>query len=215
MAYDYPIDPQFQIASKIILAIYGLTALWGLVSYILGSFGHYRIAKRRGIHHAWLAWIPIGKSWILGCISDQYRYIARNENTHRRTVLLILSIVTKLLGGASGVLGVLNGMGVLANLADANDAAILRILAAVAIPSLIGAVCGLVMLIFTYISYYDLYLSCTPDNCVLFLVLSILFPVTIPFFVFAVRNKDGGMPPRKGYDIPGQPQWHPGRENEM
>ena len=48
-----------------------------------------------------------------------------------------------------------------------------------------------------YIAMYDIYTSCDPQNNILFLVLSILFSVTEPFFLFFSRNKDGGMPPRK------------------
>ena len=36
----------------------------------------------------------------------------------------------------------------------------------------------------TYIAYYDVFKSCKPKNAVLFLVLSIVFDVTLPFFVF-------------------------------
>ena len=42
--------------------------------------------------------------------------------------------------------------------------------------------------------YYDLYCSCDPNNSVLFLILSIVFSGIMPFFVFACRNKDNGIP---------------------
>ena len=49
-----------------------------------------------------------------------------------------------------------------------------------------------------------------PGNCVLFLVLSIIFNVTEPFFLFFNRNKDLGMPPRRQepqYVPPQEPVW--------
>lgn len=48
-----------------------------------------------------------------------------------------------------------------------------------------------------YMALYDIYLSCDPRNSVMYLVLSIVFGVTKPFFLFFNRNKDAGMPPRK------------------
>ena len=51
--------------------------------------------------------------------------------------------------------------------------------------------------IFQYISYYDLFCSSKPENATLFLVLGIIFPVTLPFFLFVCRKCDNGMPPRK------------------
>ncbi|MEI3416017.1 MAG: hypothetical protein V8Q43_00305 [Christensenellaceae bacterium] len=54
---------------------------------------------------------------------------------------------------------------------------------------------GIILTVFTYITYYKVYRSCSPDNAVLFLVLSILFSFLTPFFLFACRNKDDGLAP--------------------
>ena len=48
-----------------------------------------------------------------------------------------------------------------------------------------------------YMAMYDLYTSCAPENNVAFLVLSIIFRVTEPFFIFFNRDNDKGMPPRR------------------
>ena len=61
-----------------------------LALFILQGFGLYSIARRRGIHHAWLAWVPIGNRWVLGSVSDQYQHLAQNKVTSRRKIMLIL-----------------------------------------------------------------------------------------------------------------------------
>jgi hypothetical protein len=48
-----------------------------------------------------------------------------------------------------------------------------------------------------YMALYDLFVSCDPNNGVLFLVLSILISMAMPICMFICRKKDGGMPPRK------------------
>ena len=48
-----------------------------------------------------------------------------------------------------------------------------------------------------YMALYDIFRSLDPGNAVLYLVLSILFSPTEPFFLFFNREKDLGMPPRK------------------
>ena len=48
-----------------------------------------------------------------------------------------------------------------------------------------------------YMALFDIYRSMDPGNAVLYLVLSILFSPTEPFFLFFNREKDLGMPPRK------------------
>ena len=50
--------------------------------------------------------------------------------------------------------------------------------------------------VFAFISLYYVYKSCNPDTAVVFLVLSIVIPATMPFFLLADRNLDRGMPPQ-------------------
>ena len=64
------------------------SSLISIATYVLTSLALYSIAKRRGIHKPWIAWIPIIQVWTLGCISDQYRQVALCETKNRRKVLL-------------------------------------------------------------------------------------------------------------------------------
>lgn len=59
----------------------------------------------------------------------------------------------------------------------------------------IGWLVGVALLVFMYMALYRIYKSCSPDNAVLLLVLSIIFSVITPFVLFALRNKDEGMIP--------------------
>lgn len=68
--------------------------LLNLAVYVLMSLGLYTIAKRRGIHKPWMAWIPVGNMWILGCIADQYRHVALQQEKNRRRTLLVLNLIT-------------------------------------------------------------------------------------------------------------------------
>ena len=181
---------------SIFLAIYLLimffvTAFY-VVCYILHSLGLYTIASRRGIRHSWLAWLPVGNVWILGSIADQYQYVAKGKIKSRRKLLLGLNI--GLIAAATGWIVALLVIAIM------SEGAVGGVLAAVLI-ILLGYLAFLIMavvtLVYQYICCYDLYNSCNPGNAVLFLVLSIIFPVTLPFFVFACRKKDLGMPPRK------------------
>ena len=172
-----------------------------LISYVFTSLGYYTLAKRRGLNKPWLAWIPVGNVWIMGSLSDQYRYVTRGRVTNKRKVLLILDIVTTVLS----VLVLVQTAGILAEAIplmdqfDVSEAQLASIgLKAVGMMGicLVMLVFAIVYAVFTYIAIYDVFRSCDPDNSVLFLVLSILLGVVYPFFVFACRNKDLGMPPR-------------------
>lgn len=68
--------------------------LISLAVYVFTALALYTMAKRRGIKNPWLAWIPFANAWLLGCVSDQYRAVARGETKYRRRVLLWTEIMT-------------------------------------------------------------------------------------------------------------------------
>ena len=72
---------------ELLSAVSGWSTLPSLVSlavYIFSALGLYTIAQRRGLRNSWLAWIPVANVWILGSLSDQYRYVVRNEVRSKR-----------------------------------------------------------------------------------------------------------------------------------
>ena len=187
--------------SVFMTACWILTVGFSVVLYVLQSAGSYGIAKRRGIHHPWLAWIPVGILWIWGCISDQFQYLVKGRIRNRRKVLLTLGLVILGLAVAWGVV-----MGFLiAGLVERAFTVSLEQTVAELLPLMLAAlgllavlaVVQLVMTILQYIVLYNVYYSCDPANSVMFEVLSIVFPGTLPFFLFFSRKRELGMPPRK------------------
>lgn len=182
----------------------------GIAAYVLTALALYTLAKRRGIDNAWFSWVPVLKLWIIGSLSDQYRYVVKGQIKSKRKVLVVLSIVSMVLTVAivivSGMAVAQVAASVFTNVSE--DVLLGRIV------GLILTVCGLALplagvgiaaAVIQYMAVYDIYTSCDPENSVLFLVLSIVFSITQPFFLFFSRNKDKGMPPRK--PEPQQPQY--------
>ena len=192
------------------------SAVFGIATYVLSSLAIYTIAKRRGLNKPWLAWIPVVNCWLLGSLSDQYRYVVKGENKSKRKSLLTLSVLTMVLSLTIGVLAVVVMVqGISGAASGVSDAYLLETIMGplVGVLGLCLPLVGVAIAyaIIYYMALYDIYKSLDPSNCVLFLVLSILFGVTEPFFLFFNRNKDLGMPPRKdeSVNIPEQSQWQP------
>ena len=174
----------------IFLTILGVVLVCCLVGWIIRALSLHSIAKRRGIRNAWLAWIPVGSHWILGCVADQYQHLVQGKVTSRRKIMLILGAVSMVLYTVVygfSFMQVFAEMGVLP-VEQAATAAL-----AGAIPSMLGSVVGIVTLVFYHICNYDLYRSCRPNGATAFLVLGIIFAVCEPFFYLACRKKDLGM----------------------
>lgn len=209
MMFDsYGLDPAESVASIVFLVVYfGIYLLmfaFSILSYVLSSRGAQVIAKRRGIHHSWLAWIPLGNVWLLGSISDQYQYVVKGRIRNRRKLLLILSLVIVLAVAPLYAFGLGCFGAEMDGLTDPTFAQIGTILLFVFGVILLLSAITIVYSIFLYMAYYDLFASCEPKNAVVYLLLSIFVSVTMPFLIFACRKKDGGMPARK--DAQPEPQ---------
>lgn len=216
-SYEYSYVFEEALGTGIVSAlISGMPSmLLGIASYVLTAMALYTLAKRRGLSNPWLAWIPVANCWLVGSLSDQYRYIVKGENKSKRKVLLALNIVNSCLVLVMVVVAIAMVVNlVTASMGGASEMAILS--------SVMGPVMGVAGLslpmfgvviayaIIYYMAMYDVYKSIDPGNCVMFLVLSIIFNVTEPFFLFFNRHKDLGMPPRRQepqYAPPQEPQW--------
>lgn len=222
--YDYVYDEaMFELLAGIVgflLVFVMIAAVVGLVMYILQAAGTYSIAKRRGIKHAWMAWVPVLYYWIVGCIADQYRYVAKGQVKNRRTALLVLAVISAALGSVTSVLSVSRLFGMVEQMAQNGGQSApgygMMLGSTIGINLVIGLISGggsIALLVLWCISLYDLYTSCDPKNNVLFLVLGIIFSFLNPIFIFANRNKDGGMPPRRRpqpvREMPREPEWKP------
>lgn len=189
-----------------VLAVNGVSAAFSgvinLAVFVFTALALYSLAKNRGIRNPWLAWVPVANVWILGSLSDQYRYVVRGENKAKRKILVVLSVVQAVLYWVFLVAVVLSVGHIFFGMV--NQISEHMLLDRIMVPGLLllGTSLPLVGVtiaktVIYYIALYDVYTSCDPRNSVMYLVLSIVFGVTKPFFLFFNRNKDEGMPPRR------------------
>ena len=186
------------------------STLLGIATYVLSSLALYTLATRRGIDKAWLSWVPVLNVWIIGSLSDQYRYVVKGQYKSKRKILLILNLI-------SLVVGLILAIVVIGVTVELTTGAIYGVSGNELLNSVLGTALGATGLALTmfgisiaaavirYMALYDIYVSMDPANSVLFLVLSIIFNVTEAFFLFFSRNRDDGMPPRR--EVPREPAW--------
>lgn len=188
-----------------------------IATYVLTAMALYTMASRRGLNHPWLSWVPVANVWILGSLSDQYRYVVKREIKSKRKALLPLCIVSGILSTVVFVLVFILLVAALAfSMGSSSMASMLEQMAPLpTILVVLSLPCAGTLVAYAILYYkalYDVYTSCDPGNRVAYLVLSILFSFTKPVFLFICRNKDNGMPPRRSEsvnDTPQQPAWQP------
>lgn len=178
------------------------SSLLSLASYVLMALGMYTIAKRRGIRHAWLAWLPVANLWLLGCVSDQYQQVALGKQKTKRRVMmwlyaliLILAVIVVVMA-VNWFVGLLNSADIqfadmvksLMNdpidyaetLADdlvkAEDYLVGSVgqLLAIGGLALVLSVVSTALMVLQYMAIYDVFRSCEPEKSGLYLGLSIV-----------------------------------------
>lgn len=216
-SYEYAYVVEEVLGTGILSALFsGIPSmLIGIAAYVLTALALYTMAQRRGLNRPWLAWIPVVNCWIVGSLSDQYRYVVKDEIKSKRKVLLILRLIMAVLGTAMTAVAlamVFSVVGTAMRGGVSEEQMVQAILGpAVGIVGMCLPLAGvsIAYAILRYMALYDIYRSMDPANCVLYLVLSILFGVTEPFFLFFNRNKDLGMPPRRQETVYQEPVYIP------
>lgn len=189
------------VVTSILSAMFAFvpTGLVSVAAYVLTSLSLYTIAARRQIANPWLSWIPVVRIWVLGSLSDQYRYVVKGQYKSKRKILIGLKIANALMAFfliGQAVYSVINIIQVAACY-NAQPDGILELILGNLATIVVMAVIWAVTKVIRYMALYDVYMSMDPSNGVLFSVLSIFFPITEPFFLLLNRDKDKGMPPRR------------------
>ena len=216
-SYAYEIEEMIELGLLPVLFSSVPSLAFGIAVYVLTALAFYTIADRRGLKNPWLAWIPVANLWLLGSISDQYRYVVKGEFKSKRKILLMLGIASMVVGivifglitslAITGISGAMGGI--------SEEQMVSQLMGrAIGMVGLFVPMMGIAIaqMVIRYMALYDVYKSMDPSNCVMFLVLSILFSFTEPFFLFFNRNKDEGMPPRRQQPVYEQPVYQAPQE---
>lgn len=213
-----PVTPEFMNeimgVMGMMLGGYAVTLVlsvgFSLLLWILRSLGLYTAAHRRGIKNPWMAWVPVAELWILGSLSDQYHYVARGQVKNRRKWLIALSILYALTLVAYFVVMVVCVFNALQQIfpmieqgmTPMDPQLLLDMMGPIGLMNLLISGVYLWLQILEWMCLHSYFASADPGNKTVYTVIGILISVTMPFFIFVCRNKDGGMPPRKSEAAP-------------
>ena len=177
----------------VIAMVYLLLLGLAVVSYVLESLALYQLAKRRGIRNYGLAWVPVGSTWILNALGDQYEGIRTGRKQSLRWWALGIAGSTVVLVIAFCVIM----FATLIPLAVYDDrlppeqiSGLMSSMAAFFLIYMLVFVALIALTVLNSISLYRVYRSTKPDCAVVFTVLSIVVSVTTPFFLFVCRKYD-------------------------
>ncbi len=93
-------DTMFDSARELLAQLF-LSGVLSLALYVLMAWSLQTLARRRGIRRTWLAWLPVGGEWILGCVADDYQQRVFGRRRSYRKLLLWLTAATLVLSGVT------------------------------------------------------------------------------------------------------------------
>lgn len=188
-------DDFFKVFALAYLIILAFAAIFGFVSYILRSISLFDVGRRRGVRFYGLALVPVARAWVSGSIADIHdRKLGRDYKW--RHFLLWFSVAVfvcfiVVIGVYADLIVKMIAIADYMTEAQMDNMALKffsRLFPFVIAASLLSGVTT----VLTYICMYKFFESCRPKSTMLFLILSVILPVTYPFFVFACRNWDDG-----------------------
>jgi len=153
---DYSYDIQIENISDIsglgtifavLFGIFLIIVLLCICSYVLTGAAYYKMAKKLELENKWLAWIPIGQTFIFGKIAGDRVTIFGKELKDVSIVLLAITL-------AAGAFSMVPIIGVLLSIAS---------------------------IVMYYTTLYKVLRIFKEESAVLYLVLSIVFAITILF----------------------------------
>lgn len=159
--------------TALILFLLVVNILLNLPVDILSSYAVFRIGQGVGLRSAWLAWIPVGNLWVMGCIADDYQKLVKGRKSYLRWILPLHGVWAVLLWFVSCTHGPMAE--VLLSLAD-------RVLLIPVLLSIGGIVA-------VYTTLHRVYCYSSKRDATSYTVLGVLFSVTTPFCLWrAAKN---------------------------
>lgn len=206
------------IFAAVLVIVLVFVVILALLYYLFEAIGLYKIAKNRGYKNAWMAFVPIASSYLIGGIADHINSCSGKQSSWRIWMLIasIFSVVSSVFVSVFAF----QYMEEIIQLAYyGNEPAIWDIYGRMMAVSGISSIVSIACMVISYIVLYKIYRDYS-QNATVFLVLSILAPNLFgiqlsPFFLFALRNKPSASIAyqqwikQQPYGYPGQPQQPP------
>ena len=189
MFYGVDEEEMLIVMVGILLVAYLFLILVGIASYIMNAVALQKIASKRLIQNAWLAWIPIASSWLIGSIADEYD--EKNGIKRKwRVVLLVLSLIS-VIGIFAGYIGMVVSV-VMMTMQETMSPELpnmIGLFIGAYVFILVAAIVATALSICNMICLYKIFESTVPEKSVKYLLISLLVPLGQSICLLICRNK--------------------------
>lgn len=175
--------------------IIGISAIIGIVFYLLEAIAVYKMAKTAEIKNPWTAFIPVANSWTFGTLAEKYKKKNGVKAARFGIILPILEGIVLLESIALTVFAVISVKEIAVYALDAVDKSadmapeqFMSLIPVIILYFAVMATAVAYAIVF-YVALWRVYASFDNSNATLYIVLSVLFSISMPIILFIIRNR--------------------------
>lgn len=172
-----------------------VSAVIGIAIYLLESISVYKMAKSAEIKNPWLAFVPVANDWVFGTLAEKYKKKNGTKSARFGIILPVLEGIVLIEAIALTIFTVISVKEITGYALDAvNTSAemapeqFMSLIPVIILYFALIAVAIAYAVVF-FISLWRVYSSFDKSNATLYIVLSVIFTISVPIILFIIRNR--------------------------
>ena len=172
-----------------------VSAVIGIAIYLLESISVYKMAKSAEIKNPWLAFIPVANDWVFGTLAEKYKKKNGTKSARFGIILPVLEGIVLIEAIALTIFTVISIKEITGYALDAVNTStemvpeqFMSLIPVIILYFALMAVAIAYAVVF-FIALWRVYYSFDKSNATLYIVLSIIFTISVPIILFIIRNR--------------------------
>ena len=172
-----------------------VSAVIGIAIYLLESISVYKMAKSAEVKNPWLAFIPVANDWVFGTLAEKYKKKNGTKSARFGIILPVLEGIVFIESIALTIFTVISVKEITGYALDAvNTSAemapeqFMSLIPVIILYFALMAVAIAYAVVF-FIALWRVYSSFDKSNATLYIVLSVIFTISVPIILFIIRNR--------------------------
>lgn len=172
-----------------------VSAVIGIAIYLLESISVYKMAKSAEIKNPWLAFVPVANDWVFGSLAEKYKKKNGTKSARFGIILPVLEGIVLIEAIALTIFTVISVKEITGYALDAvNTSAemapeqFMSLIPVIILYFALIAVAIAYAVVF-FIALWRVYSSFDKSNATLYIVLSVVFTISVPIILFIIRNR--------------------------
>lgn len=172
-----------------------VSAVIGIAIYLLESISVYKMAKSAEVKNPWLAFVPVANDWVFGTLAEKYKKKNGTKSARFGIILPVLEGIVFIESIALTIFTVISIKEITGYALDAvNTSAemapeqFMSLIPVIILYFALMAVAIAYAVVF-FIALWRVYSSFDKSNATLYIVLSVIFTISVPIILFIIRNR--------------------------